>query len=105
MINTTISKQLEIIRQLSKEKISLIYQQEFYLKLIAVMIIDKKWFEDNLRCIDILSRLIETSVVGTNPRRALRYYCVLNSAMRELVEHVDTVFSSRLEQQLLNYKV
>ncbi len=99
MINTTISKQLEIIRKISKDKISVIYHKKFLLKFTVSITEDKKWFEKQLSQIELLYALIETSVMGANPRKALRYLCIMNSLIEQLVKYADCAYALKLEKK------
>ena len=96
----TISEQLAVIQQIFKRRLSDIYQHDFFLRLAAVNITDKKWFENQLMQIDLLSALVETSIMSSNPRRALQYVCILYNAISQLEERVKMVYSSNLEKLL-----
>lgn len=96
----TISEQLATIQQTLEKRISIIYQQNFFLKLAAVRTTEKKWFENQLMKIDLLVALVETSIMLSNPRRALHYVCILNDAIKKLVARVNMAYSSKLKKLL-----
>lgn len=95
-----VSEQLEILQKIFFEKISVIYQQEFFLRLTLILLTNEKWFENQLSQIDLLSSLIETSIMSSNPRRALQYICVLDNAVEQLVKQVDMSYATKLEKIL-----
>ena len=95
-----ISGQLAVIQQVLKKRLSVMYQQDFFLRFTAVIMADKKWFENQLMQIDLLSALVETSIMSSNPRRALRYLCILDHAIGQLEVRVNRVYSSNLERLL-----
>lgn len=96
----TITEQLAAIQQILKKRLSVIYQQDFCLRLAAVIITDKKGFENQLMQIDLLSALVETSIMLSNPRRALQYVCILDNAIEQLAVRVNTAYSLKLEKLL-----
>lgn len=99
-MSMNISEQLEIVQTIFKKQIFVVYQREFFLKLIAVMREDSqnsKWFKEQLSKIDGLSELIETSIMSSNPRRASKYLLVLNNTINQLGRRVDSVYSDTLK--------
>lgn len=92
----TILEQLSAVRRLFNRRLAVIYQQVFYLRLAVVISADKEWFENQFAQIDSLSALVETSIMSSNPRRALQYVCILNHVIGKLEVRVNTIYHSNL---------
>lgn len=96
-----ISQQLAMVQEVMNRKLFAIYQKEFVFKMIAVLNTDKRWFNEQLSKIDLLSALIETSIMLGYPRRAFQYLCALDNGIKYLTKHVDKAYTKTLEQNLL----
>ena len=93
-------KQLILLRNAYLKTISILYTQQFRIKLTLVCSCDKKWYELHLHRIDVLSSAIEHTIMENNPRRVIRYLCLLHCSVKELVQKTETDYVQNLRSFL-----
>ncbi len=99
----TATEQCGIIRQILKGKLSVLYQQDLFLKLAAMktFAVNSSLY-DCVRLIELLSSIVDNSLLANNPRRALHYLCILDAQIERLISNVNSLYSVKLEKRLIN---
>ncbi len=93
-------KQILLLRAAYLKKIRVLYTQKFRMKLIVVCSQDKKWYELHLHNIDVISSIIEHTIMENNPRRTMRYLYLLSISIKELIQKTEIDYAKYLNTMI-----
>ena len=94
-------QQLALVRKLYLQISVKINKPEFQFKLAVIMSSDSSRLDNLIESINCISSVVENSILCANPRRALRYCCVLKKRVDELEETVDKFYNDNVKEKLL----
>lgn len=77
------------IKKLFHKKTSIIYSNGFIIKFTFVSAKDKTWFDEKFALLDALITVFDECILDNNPKRALRYLCLLSENIDEICSRVE----------------
>lgn len=83
-----IETQISLLKDLFGQRLDRLTEHEYMLKLTVASSNDKEWFDCHLSMVDRIHSLFELCVMNKNARRAMGYYCALESVLEDIDERV-----------------
>lgn len=90
--------QLILVRKAYLKIIDILYTKQFRAELTVSYSCNEKWYKSHLHRIDVISVTIEHAIMENNPRRAMRYICLLNYSVNQLIEKVNSDYKPFFNQ-------
>ena len=95
-----IDDQVIILRKKYINEIDRIYEQEFQMRLISVMLFDQNRYSNSLKTIETISSIIERACMDCNPKRILKYLLILNAVIDDLLEKINSEYTKIWDNKL-----